>query len=341
MAWAKLLYFCHLLSSHIHTDSTVQIALHAAARHLVAHEKSEVAIIDTTGTFSPLRLRNVIFHYISQSPASASYQQSGYVYEKVSEKATAESPESLREKATVMLDRVNVMRVFDFPGIVEAIGEVAERCGEYEPVQNDGNARTAGTAVGAPVVGNNDDAERGVEETRTNVRKHSEPSIFGGIGMMIVDNISNVVSSMMSKNQTSAQALLTTSLRSLRHIATSHKICTLLLNGAVSLTPSISSVYGNSFRPSENASIFSSTNGKPALGRTYAYLIDTSVFLSSIPKTKEDAEMAYGSFGDAVGRWKSVGILEVLSDRYGDREGQWGAFEMEAGGELVGYGQSF
>ena len=50
--------------------------------------------------------------------------------------------------------------------------------------------------------------------------------------------------------------------------------------------------------------------------------------MSSIPKTKEDAEMAYGS-GTRDGRkWKSVFVLEVLRDRYGDREGRWAAFEI-------------
>ncbi|MCJ1244164.1 hypothetical protein MMC30_001362 [Trapelia coarctata] len=309
------------------------IALHAAASHLISCTKSEVAIIDTTGTFSPLRLRNVISHHISQLPTSESYRQSGYVYEKVPANAKAGSSESLQEKATVMLDRVHVMRVFDFPGVVEAIGEVSERCEEYDRLQNDGHRREA---VDKPEVGNSDDGERGTVESEINAREHS---LLGDIGMIIIDNISNVISSMMSKNQTSAQALLTTSLRSLHHLTTSHNICTLLLNAAVSLTPSTNSTYGNSFRPSDNASIFSSTNGRPALGRTYAFLIDTSVFLSSIPKTREDAEMAYGSSGDAAGRWKGVGILEVLKDRYGDREGGWGAFEMEPGGELVGYGQ--
>lgn len=262
------------------------------------------------------------------------------MYEKVPANALAEVSESLQEKATVMLDRVSVMRVFDFPGVVEAIGEVSERCEEYERLQGNGNDRYAREAFDQPELAYNDEDEGGTEEPAASIKKHSEPPALGSIGMIIIDNIANVVSSMMSKNQTSAQALLTTSLRSLHHVTASHSICTLLVNAAVSLSPAANSIYGNSHRPSENASIFSSTNGKPALGRTYAYLIDTSIFLSSIPKTREDAEVAYAGSGDSAGRWKSVGILEVLKDRYGNREGEWAAFEMEPGGELVGYGQS-
>lgn len=50
--------------------------------------------------------------------------------------------------------------------------------------------------------------------------------------------------------------------------------------------------------------------------------------MSSIPKTKEDAEVAYGGGARDRGRWKSVFVLEVLRDRYGDREARWAAFEV-------------
>lgn len=271
---------------------------------------------------------------------SASYRHSGYVYEKVHDNAQAEASASLREKATGMLDRVSVMRVFDFPGVVEAIGEVTKRCEEYDLFQRSGDERVVRETLDKRELANNDKDEREPDDVGNNARTQSVPPVPGSIGMIIIDNIANVTSSMMSRNQTSAQALLTTSLRSLHHATTSHGICTLLINAAVSLSPPANSMYSNSHRPSDNASVFSSTNGKPALGRTYAYLIDTSIFLSSIPKTREDAEVAYGGSGDSAGRWRSVGILEVLKDRYGNREGEWAAFEMEPGGELVGYGQN-
>lgn len=279
-------------------------------------------------------------YHISRMSTSASYRHSGYVYEKVSGNAQAEASASLREKATEMLDRVSVMRVFDFPGVVEAIGEVSKRCEEYDCLQRSGNDRVVRETFDKRELANNDEDEGEPEDVGKNARTQSQPPVLGSIGMIIIDNIANVTSSMMSKNQTSAQALLTASLRSLHHVTTSHDICTLLINAAVSLTPAANSIYGNSHRPSDNASVFSSTNGKPALGRTYAHLIDTSIFLSSIPKTREDAEVAYGGSGDSAGRWKSVGILEVLKDRYGNREGEWAPFEMEPGGELVGYGQN-
>ena len=83
----------------------------------------------------------------------------------------------------------------------------------------------------------------------------------------------------------------------------------------------------------ENASIFNSTVGKPALGKSFAYLIDTSIFLSILPKSRGDAELAYGGRIDDM-HWDTVCVLEVLKDKHGTREGRWAAFEVAAEVEL-------
>lgn len=114
-------------------------------------------------------------------------------------------------------------------------------------------------------------------------------------------------------------------MRSLHHLTVRRHICTLLVNSAVGLNSSNSSNYPR--RLQDNASIFDSVTGKPALGKIYKHHIDTSIFLSSIPKTREDAEIAFGGAGNP--KWKMVSVLEVLSDRHGDREGQWASFEID------------
>lgn len=114
-------------------------------------------------------------------------------------------------------------------------------------------------------------------------------------------------------------------MRSLRHLTNRHNICTLLLNSAVGLSTSLTKYPRQS---TSTASIFSSTLGKPALGKSYAYCIDTSVFLSRVPKGREDSEKEYAGGGGGV----KVGVLEVLTDRYGRREGRWGSFEIGARG---------
>lgn len=90
---------------------------------------------------------------------------------------------------------------------------------------------------------------------------------------------------------------------------------------------------GSTRESDDNASIFAATSGKPALGKAYAYLIDTSIFLSSIPKTKADAEIAYGEDDDTT-VWESVGVMEIIKDRNGASEGHWATFEVHGGIDL-------
>ena len=66
----------------------------------------------------------------------------------------------------------------------------------------------------------------------------------------------------------------------------------------------------------------------------FAYLIDTSIFLSIVPKRKEDAEVAFGGGQSKESGWEKVGVLEVVRDRNGGREGRWGIFEVVGGIEL-------
>lgn len=127
-------------------------------------------------------------------------------------------------------------------------------------------------------------------------------------------------------------ALVTTLMRSLGHLCTRQSICALLVNSAVGLNPSNNPTYQR--RAQDNVSIFESTAGKPALGKSFSYLIDTSVFLSKIPKTREDAEIAFDD-GNAR-QWNSVGVFEVLKDKRGTREGQWALFRIVNGVSLRG-----
>ena len=104
-------------------------------------------------------------------------------------------------------------------------------------------------------------------------------------------------------------------------------------NAVVGLVLSKNQLYQQ--RPEENASIFYSIMGKPALGKSFTHLIDTSIMLSSLPKTVEDADIAYGD--NIRGRKsKYCGILEVLHDKNGIRAENWAAFDIIDGLELRG-----
>ena len=115
-------------------------------------------------------------------------------------------------------------------------------------------------------------------------------------------------------------------MRSLRHLTSNHYICTLLINAVVGANASKNLNYARHHE--DQASIFSSTPGKPALGKTYSYLIDTSMLLSTVPKTKDDAEIQFGGAEKDPSYWESIRIMEVLEDKKGTREGRWAAFEI-------------
>jgi len=56
-----------------------------------------------------------------------------------------------------------------------------------------------------------------------------------------------------------------------------------------------------------------------------------------MPKTSKDAAIAYVGAESGPRKYNTVKILEVLKDRYGNREGDWGALDIMDGIELDGF----
>ncbi len=249
------------------------------------------------------------------------------------------SKEAMVEKATSMLDRVQVMRVFDFSGVVEAVSEVNELMEDI--AQRSDKPPVVAFEKRRDEVG---DSEEELDEEDEDLQgKPQRGSVnldnvqgsgshSGPIGMIIVDTITNVVSAMVAKSQVQGQALLASFMRSLHHLTSRYHVCTILTNAAVGKNLSINPEYQHG--PREDVSIFASTMGKPALGKTFTFLIDTSIFLSTVPKTSDDATIAFGDGGDRMSYQKAL-ILEILKDRRGTREGRWAAFEIAAEVKIV------
>ena len=120
-------------------------------------------------------------------------------------------------------------------------------------------------------------------------------------------------------------------MRSLQHLTRRNSVCTVVVNAAVG---SRSQIAQHCRRVDDQASVFSSTLGKPALGKHFPRLIDTSIFLSTLPRSREDADIAY-NHGHGPKSFAQVGVVEVLQDRRGTREGRWSFFEILAGTEFV------
>ena len=249
------------------------------------------------------------------------------MYETAHSKA-AVGREELEERATSVLDRVKVMRVFDFAGVVEAVGEIREmREKSSLAAETSANADTkTRTEV-------HDSEEEPDAEDEPPTKSVVQPckQANGSRGMIVIDTIANVVSSMMSKGQVRGQALLSTFMRSFRHLTTSYNICTILVNAVVGLNPAKHS--DHQWRPEEHVSAFASTSGKPALGKSFTYMIDASILVSAIPKTSQDAAIAFGTNPELP--YAKALVLEVIKDRCGVREGRWVTFEIAAGVRLV------
>lgn len=238
------------------------------------------------------------------------------------------SRDELIEQATPMLDRVKVMRVFDFAGVVEAVGEIRqtrEKSSQKADISESAKASRKSQVYDSeeepdddivPPLKTTSDNDRGSDRT---------------IGMVIIDTVTNVISSMMSKSQVHGQAFLASFMRSFCQLTNRYNICTIMVNAVVGLNPTKNPDYQR--RPDEHVSIFSSTLGKPALGKSFTYLVDTSIFISAVPKTSKDAAIAFGDHPDSP--FGKALIIEVNKDRRGAREGRWAAFAIVDGVKLV------
>ena len=167
---------------------------------------SEVAFIDTTGSFSPARLRDVILSRIEHHSPKTKYQQTGYMYEPIPQPAVVPPQEALL-RAVSMLDRVRIMRVFDFVGLVEAVAEVGDLWERQSQVIEREQLRQA-TARRIEIA--DSETEEVEEDNRRKPHVNMESladmtehiTVVSGIGMIITDTVTNVVSSIMTRNQT-------------------------------------------------------------------------------------------------------------------------------------------
>lgn len=239
-----------------------------------------------------------------------------------------------------MLDRVKVMRVFDLAGVVEAVSEVGEMI--EKAVQQISEPPAAAAAAAEEhqrrtkdEIGDSED-EDSLESEDLAAEQESgivQKDKIGQVGVLIIDSITPIISAVMSRSQTQGHTLMTNFMQSLHLLTNRHHLCTLLINAAVGTTLSTNPHPRQA--PIDPVSIFVSTLGRPALGRTFTFLIDTSIFLSLVPKTTNDADIEFGEGRNLVETSRKAVVFEILKDRRGAREGRWTAFEIPDGIKLV------
>ncbi|KAL9001896.1 MAG: hypothetical protein Q9188_005156 [Gyalolechia gomerana] len=308
------------------------LAYQAIASHLIAKDTGEVALIATT-ELSLARLRDVLVHRITTHDQGPKYHNSGYVYRKQS--STKQSICETSDSVISMLDRVQICRVFDFPGVAEAVTEFGakleddDRSNEVETIAKEHKS--------ARTVADSEDEAKGEVSPEPDGERHGKADATSdqAIGperarMIVIDNMANVVGSMMAKSPVQGHAILASFMRSLHHLTKQRHVCTLIVNAAVGLRPQGTQYH---CKANDHVSMFASITGRPALGKHFTYLVDASIYLSTLPRSKEDADVAYGEVHGAK-RFNEVRVIEVLKDRYGSREGRWSAFNITAGTDL-------
>ncbi|KAI4176848.1 MAG: hypothetical protein LQ348_005924 [Seirophora lacunosa] len=240
------------------------------------------------------------------------------------------------EKSPLLLEQMELerQRVFDFAGVVEAVSEFSANVDE-SAITNDEKLDENGHKGPRSIADSEDEAMDDLsaeQEIKAWTEEKLNTLKKPAANMLVIDNIANVLGSMMTKSQVQGHALLANFMRSLHQLTRRRHICTLILNAAVGLRSQNTQYHR---RPEDQVSVFASTTGKPGLGKHFSYLVDTSIFLSTLPRSKDDAEVAYGDARESR-KYDEVGVIEVLKDRYGGREGRWSAFVVEAGIELRG-----
>ncbi|KAL8787902.1 MAG: hypothetical protein Q9213_001929 [Squamulea squamosa] len=291
------------------------LAFQTIASHLIAYKVGEVALIATTDP--PLaRLRDILVSRLTRQHREPEFRQSGYVYHK--QGPTVVPFEDIQSRVASLLERVRLCRVFDFPGVAEAIGEFSARLEENNG--SDGHRTDRERLEKAHVIADSEDEAESSLSPELVDSAIGEPDMAKAkamehlpASMIVIDNIANVVGSLMTKSQAQGHAMLAS-----------------FINTVVGLR-SQSTQYHR--KADDQVSVFSSTVGKPALGKHFSYLVGTSIFLSTLPRSKDDADIAYNDGSEAKNSTK-VGVIEILKDRHGSREGRWGAFTTVAGIEL-------
>ncbi|TKA31047.1 hypothetical protein B0A50_02015 [Salinomyces thailandicus] len=287
------------------------LTLSILVEYLTSEKTSVATIIDTALSFDIKRLHGQILRRLQ-----------------------AEDNEDAQARAMETLDRLNIMKVFDAVGLTESVAEVRDGL----------EGRDAGTGldeaqlkpVERSTIGDSEDDEdellddnhpRTVSVPAPPIVRVRNESTTRKPGLLVIDTITAPFSPLLKSNHVHGQDLMTSFMRSLRHLTIRRNLATLLINTTVTYAQA----------KDEPPSIFASCGARPALGMSFSNLLDTHLLVHEEPKEEEDAILMYGSekhSARASRRQKLASVVEVLSDRYGGRFGHWAAFEVDSGGCL-------
>jgi hypothetical protein len=227
------------------------------------------------------------------------------------------------------------MRVFDFVGLIEALQEYLSL------LDAPSNNEQINDNVQKPreIPSSQDEDVSEIMDILYEEVSLLEPS---KLGILVIDNITGIMSTEFSKNQLHckyltkaprvsfnvalAQALMNRLVNLLRRLTGEHGACAILINNAVGV---------ERYSPAKQSrseighiSRFVSVLGKPALGKVYANLVDFSVLLSNVPV--DDLHSRTSNHKGQRGKHaENVRLLEIIKDRNGNTEGCWAEFSID------------
>jgi hypothetical protein len=281
--------------------------------HLLSPRDATATIVDSTLAFDVRRLYRLL---IASMGAPA---------------------EEAQQRAMPLLERVKIMKVFDFAGLTEAVEEVRIMISARDGSPSLSEVDTGPHGATRTILDSDDEGEEefldepprppGVGYT---AKKNPMPPMSTQLqdhrsNLIIVRDISQVIGPLLRSNYTHGQAQLDSLMKPLGRLTRDHHACTIVLASASS-------------RPAHEAetqlSQFESCKLRSALGDGLGSLVDVHIFRHEMPLhgTSKPVETRRGAQNRAT--LETVEVYEVVEDRYGGRCGRWAAVRRDGHGIL-------
>lgn len=284
---------------HVAQRGLIQALLEA---HLLSSPNATATVIDSTMAFDVRQLYQSVEHTL----------------------LLRGSDNNASEAALQVLKRLKLSQVFDFVGLTETMADLHDGGGS---ILETTTAHTGEVAQKPPrgTVGDSEDEEDLLDDlsaAKEVVPAVAPPELHPTNGLLIIDNLSQLMAPLSKNSYAQGQAMLSSLMRSLGHLTRRNALCTFVLANA-------------SPKPAgegEGLSMFRSCTIRPALGNGIGYLVDVHMYLHEIPRRSGTG----GGQGSGSGKTaESASVLEIVQDRYGSRFGRWAPFLCDADGRLV------
>lgn len=286
------------------------------AKHLLLSKRDEATVIDTTNSFDVRRLHKRLVTWLQQNRESIGAD--------------------VKAEAIGMLERVRIMKAFDFVGMTECVAELSQSLETLRQARSSPQEESTQDLKTGPrgTVEDSEDEDDMLDEPVSPAKplppspKQIRAGEEHGHHLLIIDNITYVASPVLKNSHVQGQALLANFMRSLAHLTQTHTICTILHNATIT--------YQANSITDPTPSIFSSCTLRPALGRSFANTLDMHLLLHRVPLTAADAKSVYSAHS-AIPKssQKLASVLEVMQDRHSDRVGRWSTLRTDADGNLT------